>query len=483
MDTGQTITLTRSTLGRAYRAQLARDAVPAAQLAAEAVASDLLAVGYHRRLLPVPVFLSAAERTALATDLATIHRLLTSLPERLFGADAGALARGVGMNPVQQETVRRGSAGPRLVRLARSDLYREREGFKLLELNITSALGGFENAEINRAMLRHPSLARFVERHGLEYVDTLETIVSALRAECAEHLGADRPTVALADWPESYRTYEPRLRVLAALLDGMGIDAVPCHVGHLSERNGRLEVHGRPVDAVFRFFLVEEIVAPRDAELLEPVLRAVEAGTVGMFSRLDAELYGNKGALALLSDERNRDLFDAAERACIDRFLPWTRHVRPTVCEPDGSVCDLESFAKARQHDLILKPTLLHGGCGIVAGWTVPPGEWLARVAEAVDGPYVLQRRIRPLAETFPGDEVGTERTMYLNWGVFVGDPQVTGSDGYGGCIVRASADPQVGVISMSSGAQVGCVFNEPRPSAAAASPDLGSPAERESQP
>jgi hypothetical protein len=453
--------LPRSVLGSTYRAHLSDLATAPGDLIQEAAASELLEVAYRGRFLATPVFLSVAERARVATDLRIVHRLLTSLPERLFDGDVGELARAVGMTPTQVSVVRRATAGAPLVPLARSDLYRDANGFKLLELNITSALGGFENADINRAMLRHPALAKFVAAQGLGYADTLQGIVSTLRAECAPFLTGDRPVVALVDWPDSYRSYEPRLRVLARLLDPMGIDAVPCHVGQLRGGANGLEIAGRRVDAVFRFFLVEEIATPRDAELVEPVLRAVEAGAVGMFSRLDAELYGNKGALAMVSDDRNRSLFTAEELECVDRFLPWTRYVRSTVTTEEGEQRKLMELAVEQREELILKPTLLHGGSGITAGWTVPEEQWTARLAEAMGGPYVIQRRVRPQAETFPRLDGGGTEDLYLNWGVFMTDSAVTGGDGYGGCIVRGSTDPSVGVVSMSSGARVGCCFHE----------------------
>ncbi len=215
------------------------------------------------------------------------------------------------------------------------------------------------------------------------------------------------------------------------------------------------------MDIVFRFFLIEEIVTEADAALVEPVLRAAERGTVGLFSRFDAELYGNKGALAMLSDDEHRAAFSAEERACIDRFLPWTRHVRAVATDPAGAEIDLLRHAEQEQQDLILKPTLLHGGTGIVPGWTVSPEEWRAHLAEAMDGPYVLQRRIRPVAERFPATDGPGTQDLYLNWGVFLADPAATGTDGYAGCIVRGSTDPAVGVVSMGSGARVGCCFHE----------------------
>jgi hypothetical protein len=456
--------LPRSELGSAYLQHLARHGTDPAALTERVRADDLVAVAYGGRFLPAPVFLSAVERRVVAADLLTVYRLLRQLPERVFGGDVTGLARGVGMTEAQATVVQRAASGDApLVPLARSDLYREAEGFRLLELNITSALGGFEGARINRAMLTHPVLAEFVAEHGLEYVDPLRGIVDTMLVECAAHIPDDRrAVVALVDWPESFQSYEPRLHVLAALLDGMGIDAIPCHVGHVRERDGHLEVEGRRIDVIFRFFLVEEIFTAADATFVEPVLRAVERGTVGLFSRLDAELYGNKGALAMLSDDRHRSAFSADERARIDRFLPWTRHVRRTVTDNGGEVVDLHTYALARREELVLKPTLLHGGAGVVAGWTVTAEEWEKRVNDAMDGPYVLQQRVRPLPEPFPADEAGRSQQLFPIWGVFLTDPAVTGDDGYNGCVVRASTDPDVGVISMSGGARVTCAFHEP---------------------
>ncbi|WP_405166646.1 hypothetical protein OG203_17045 [Nocardia sp. NBC_01499] len=453
----------RSRLGAEYIEHVQEQGCEPADLMRHVVADELVTVAYGGRFLPSPVFLSRAERSQVADDLNQIYQLLTELPERLFRGDVGALARAVGMTTTQVDVVQRArQAGTALLPLARSDLYRGSSGFKLLELNITSALGGFESAGINRAMLLHPALASFVSDKRLAYTDTFGDIVKTLYAECAKHLNHGRhPVVALVDWPESFESYEPRLKVMAALFETLGIDAIPCHVGQIAERNGRLEVRGRPIDVVYRFFLVEEIVTPADGELVAPLLRAFEEGRVGIFSRLDAELYGNKGTLAMLSDDRNRSAFSDEERRCIDRFLPWTRHVRTTATDSVGQEVDLVAYALAHQEDLILKPTLLHGGSGIVPGWTSSQEDWKAQLAAAVGGSYVLQERIRPIPEAFPADEGSGVQELYLNWGVFLTDPRVTGADGFSGCIVRGSSDPEVGVVSMSGGARVACTFSE----------------------
>ncbi|MFE3628414.1 hypothetical protein [Streptomyces goshikiensis] len=448
----------RSRLGRAYGEELARRP-RADHPTAAARESVTLALAYQDRFLNGPAFLSEPERRTVVEDLHTVYGLLRSLPERVFGGSLTALASAVGMDPLQSALITRSARTGSLLPLGRADLYHDGTEFKLLEFNITSALGGFENADINRAMLAYPPLEEFVRRHALRYQDTLGSMVRTMYAECAAVLPTDRaPVVAVVDTVDNFAVVGPRLKVFAAKLADYGVEGIACDLGEFTYPNGRPTVSGRAVDVVFRYFLPEDLTDPASAALLEPLLIAVEGGRVGLFSRLDAELYGNKGTLAMLSDERHRDLFDAAELACVDRLLPWTRYVRPRTTDRAGSPVDTLSHALAHQHELILKPTLLHGGKGIVAGWTADAAQWEREVASAMDGPFVLQRRVRPASEPFP-DGAGGSQELFLNWGIYLG-ARGAGDDGYAGGFVRGSTDPAVGVVSMAGGATVGCVFH-----------------------
>ena len=450
----------RSRLGHAYGEQLARHpSTGSHHPTAAARESATLTLAYQERFLNGPAFLGETERRTVVEDLHTVYRLLRSLPERVFGGSITALAAAVGMDPLQSALITRSARTGALLPLGRADLYHDGTEFKLLEFNLTSALGGFENADINRAMLAYPPLEEFVRRHGLRYRDTLGRMVRTMRAECAANIPTDRaPVVAVVDTPDNFAVVGPRLRVFAAKLADYGAEGIACDLGELTYPNGRPTVAGRAVDVVFRYFLPEDLTDPAAAAQLEPLLVAVEQGRVGLFSRLDAELYGNKGTLANLSDEQHRELFDAAELACIDRLLPWTRYVRPRATDPGGARVDLLAHALAHRHELILKPTLLHGGNGITAGWEAGEAEWEHKVTSAMNGPFVLQHRVRPAAEPFP-DGAGGLQELFLNWGLYLG-ARGADDDGYAGGFVRASTDPSVGVVSMGSGAMVGCVFH-----------------------
>src|SRR3984893_5908236 len=142
----------------------------------------MLNVYYHGRYLSRPLFLGHRECEQLYADLANLRSALVSLPNRLYGGDLAAFARAMGANEVQVSAIMR-SRGVSVTKQSRADLYLDQSGFRLLELNMGSALGGMDNADMSRALLEHPVLAEFAQANGLEYVDTMREQVSNFYTE------------------------------------------------------------------------------------------------------------------------------------------------------------------------------------------------------------------------------------------------------------------------------------------------------------
>jgi hypothetical protein len=415
--------------------------------------TELLKLHYDGAYLSRPMLLGADEHARLVADVANLRAALVSLPDRLYGGDFAAFARAVGMTGLQVSAILRGR-GAAVTRQARADLYADGTGFRLLELNMGSALGGFDVADLCRGMLSDPGFAEFAAARKLGFVDTFAEQARAMLAECGIPPGR-RPVIATTDWPASFATLEPYLRACALRWADLGLDGRPCHLGQLEVRDGRVWLGADPVDVVYRLFMVEDIVDGPALALARPVLDAAARGEVTLFTPMDAEVFGSKGALAMLSDEDNRRLFSAAELASLDRILPWTRMTRPgPVTLESGARVELVEYALAHREDLALKPTLLHGGNGVVLGWSTGEDEWRAAVSAALGGPFVLQRRIRPVPELCPA-EGGEPAPWVPVWGAF------TFATGDGGVYVRATpVESNRDVVNLGQGAAVGCCFH-----------------------
>jgi hypothetical protein len=451
----------RENLTARYLDAVSRSGASAGELLATLPESDPLNVYYHGRYLSRPLFLGREECDQLYADLANLRAALISLPGRLYGGDLAAFARAVGASEVQVSAVLRSrGSSTDVTRQTRADLYADQGGFRLLELNMGSALGGMDNADTCRALLEHPVLADFSRQHDLGYVDTMAAQISNIYTDTG-FSRQSRPMLALTDWPSSYKTLEPYMRHYAARVQQLGLDENPCHIGELACRDGRVWLGDRPVDIIDRLFMLEDLhESPQAPALMDPVLSAAARDEVKIYTPLDSAIFASKGALAMLSDEENRSLFEPEELRSLDRILPWTRMVRPgPVTLEDGRRVDLLDYALRSRHDLALKPTLMHGGGGVLLGWhaDTTPQAWEEHVRAALDGPYVLQRRIRPVPELFPGER-GELVPWIVCWGAF------TTAEGYSGIFARAtSVESNVEVINLDTGAYVGsCLHVNP---------------------
>ena len=436
------------------------------QFLADLAASGLTASEFHAAFQPAtvgthfagkvltrPGLLERAQVQRLGADLETLYQCVTSLPARLFGGDLGAFALATGVPKQQVGAVVRGR-GSTPSRLSRADLYLDDTGFRLMEFNMSAALGGIDTVGLMRTMLSHPFMATFAAEHNLGYVDTMIEVAETLRAECGFPAGT-KPFVAFCDWPASFAQIEPELHKNAASLTRLGMESIACHLGQLRvDDNFDVWLGEHHVDVIYRVFLMEDLLDPSGPALIEPVLSAAERGKVRIFSPMDAELYGSKGALALLSDEANRGLFSPAELDTLDRLLPWTRMVRPGPVTVDGRSVPLEQYAIEAREELILKPVMLHGGAGVIPGWQTEPPEWASLVNEAMGQESVLQRRIYPHTELFPSDDGPVEHLLV--WGAFLG------TRGYAGMYLRGRpAEGGAAVLNVATGAIGSCCFHE----------------------
>jgi hypothetical protein len=324
-----------------------------------------------------------------------------------------------------------------------------------MELNTGSSLGGWQMGEFGRAMLYDAEFRAFAEAEGLVYPDPLAAIASVLLDECPGIDLASRPVLAITDWPDGFEKSKCWLDFVVPGWLRLGFDARVCHLGELEYRDGHPYVHGKRIDVVYRIFLPGEIGDDqRSYDLVAPLLAAVERGDTYLFAPLDCELYGNKGSLAMLSDERNRAALAPEERELVDRVLPWTRFVRDERVDVEGESLDLLAYVLANKHRLTLKPTILYGGLGVVTGWTTSDEVWAEQVRAAVDGPYVVQERVVPVTERFASPDGSGFEELVVAYGVM----QI--GSRYAGMLARGVPDPNVGIVNMPAGARIGCAFH-----------------------
>ena len=416
---------------------------------------EVYAKSFGQLLLDRPLFVPEPEITAFAADLGVLFELLVSLPDRLFDGDVRRYCAALGMDERLAELMCRG-AGGRPVPYARADAYHDGESFKLLELNIGSQLGGIDTAQVNRALLVLPEFADFAERHRLGHIDTAARVARTLRRR-AEAVTDGEPVIALI---ESTGGLSSHRHVFAAIQEAMlqhGVRLLLGEIQELGERNGKITLRGTELDVVLRYFIAPELVDdPAAQQVLDMMLRADEAGRTILHTPLRGAAFDSKGSLAMLHDPRVSATFTSAERAVVERVMPWTALLGEKRYRADAHA-ELMAKCRAERDGLVIKPGVGVGGVGTVIGHTVTDEVWQQALLDAASGDHVVQARVRPATEPVVDADTGAVQQWVANWGVFVD------AEGYAGSFVRALKPSDGAVVAYSNpGTRGTCVFTTP---------------------
>lgn len=392
------------------------------------------------RLLGRPLFVSGDDTMRFGDQLRSLFDLLTELPKRVLDGDLDLYCAAVGLDGERADVVRRFAHLPPMP-FGRADAYRVDGAFKLLELNVCGSVGGIDTVCVAQALSRVPAFAAFADDHELTFTDTGRAVTDAMRSAVGD---TETVTVALVVPDGEFDDHRAYLLPYAELFRAHGLCAVAGEIGDVSERHGRLFLHGRQVDVVHRLMSDLEL-----ARAGEAVLRAHEEGRVVLWTGLENQRVNTKGALALLADERVRAALTVAERELVDDVVPWTRQV---------TAGDLVDYCRSRREHLVLKPSHGYGGDGIAVGWQTDDADWAALLDEGAGRAWVVQERVVPAREQVIDPDTGRVDDWVAVWGVFVTE------HGYSGSHIRAvpADSPDPIIRRKAEGARNTGVFHYP---------------------
>lgn len=271
--------------------------------------------------------------------------------------------------------------------IARPDVVIGPQGPKFVELNVCGALGGPVEVHCRLQVWRR----LHADRHGRPPFASPDPL--AVRAEMFRALCAD---LAAA----------PRVAVVGSAREMGG------HSRYFDLQVERLRAHGLTA----RFFEPEDLheawdcpphrcypVGLRDFTIPDweglgidtaPVQAALDHGCLLLTTQTSTFL-ASKLTLGMLSE--GAPWMSAAERALVERYLPWTRVLTPRWTSRGGRRVDLVPFALANRESLVLKAGL--GMCGreVVIGRDAEQAAWEAAVTAAAEaGASVVQDYVAP---------------------------------------------------------------------------------------
>jgi hypothetical protein len=273
------------------------------------------------------------------------------------------------------------------------------ERLRFTEYNAETPAGSAYNDALTELFLALPGARPFLRTHALRPLPGRPHVLHALLAAYAQWSGRrEAPVIGILDWKE-VPTYSEFV-LYQEYCSAMGLRCVIADVRDCELVHGKLHAAGTPIDLIYKRVLIGELIAREGLE--HAIVRAVRSGSVCMVNPFRCKILHKKASLAVLSDERNAHLFDAAERQAIAEHIPWTRLVEERKTEFQGQPIDLVPWMMRQRERLVLKPNDDYGGAGIVLGWEVAEVAWAAAIKRALAEPFIVQERIGLPEESFP---------------------------------------------------------------------------------
>jgi uncharacterized circularly permuted ATP-grasp superfamily protein len=332
----------------------------------------------------------------------------------------------------------------------------ERGGLRFTEYNAETPAAAAYNDVLAEVTLGLPVMAEFLRRFEVRPQPSRQNVMHALLDSWHQWSGRrDRPHIAILDWRD-VPTYSEFV-ITAEYLRSQGLDCTIADPRDVEYADGALIAGGMKVDLIYKRVLISELI--ERGGLDHPVVRAVRERAVCMVNPFHCKILHKKASLAVLSDERNAELFSTRQKEAIEAHIPWTRVVEERHTLVHGQEVDLLRYMVDNRESLVLKPNDEYGGTGIVLGWTCSPEAWQAAVRTAIDEPFVVQERVAIPTEAYPslvngkftiGDRI-LDTAPFIYYGGYMD-----------GCLTRLSTDALVNVTA-GGGSSLATFVVEPR--------------------
>lgn len=400
--------------------------------------------------LPRPVFVDAHEIGELVADIVSIVHTIYSLPARVFGGSHSDFLHAIGHTDEAVAAISAGSLG-NIQPYGRADVLHCAEGYKVVELNTSSAVGGYWISQAGTSLMRRKDFAAFASQNAVSFTDAIETLVYRLRQLAGSVAGTDSPLIALVEEDGSgFKAHG----VVSNLKDhGLTVEHV--ELGDVGcGDDGKITIHqDTPVDVVLRYFIARDVAkTPGGLAKLKVLADAHRLGKTAFFTALDSDLVEPKSTLALLYEPAVWKVLHDDERDAIQRRVPLTRMIQTGHFGHDFGVAP--GFVSAKD-DWVLKPFNGSGGRGVVLGSEVTAQEWDEQVLRTQDLPYVAQQRVWSTEEQMI--DPGTRKSEHwrLHYGIFYSEEEGFLGGIAGGTPVGGSAIMAPGVSTFRRG----CIF------------------------
>lgn len=340
----------------------------------------------------------------------------------------------------------------------RLDLTYTEDGFKILEVNVGSSIGGWQVQSFEKVIRSfHPQLTDPATGIKYESRNSQEIYIKFLVDKILSQVGSHQPMINVfigVGHIDNDKIAQDIIDFFGGLLQKefkkRGIQG-NAHTGKytsLALKNGKLCLKDEIMHGVVAFRVEEDEHIPAD------VFRAFIMDEIYFPDHLATGMYGDKRNLALLRELAEKNTFSKADNALIMKHIPWSSEISNKVVTYNNDTQPLIEILKIYKEKLVIKAAQGYQGKDVFIGKFSSDKEWEHAITIGMSkADFIAQEYNESIDYLAPNrDHEWTDHKLI--WGAF------GFGDHYGGVWARQSeVKTDVGVINSATGAVEAIVY------------------------
>jgi hypothetical protein len=338
----------------------------------------------------------------------------------------------------------------------RLDLTYTQNGFKVLEANMGSSLGGWQIQSLESLIRNSHSELMDPEKSGnYKGTDTVSIYVKFLVKQIIKSGCIDNGTLNLfidmKDIEEGTQQQQNLdffngffKRELAE--NGLRGEALTGNINLLELVDGKLRLQDKVINGVIFITL--------DVNPTPAIFRAFMIDRLYFPDHLGVSLLGDKGNLGILLELAQAGKFSARENELMIKHIPWTSSVENKKVIFKHKDYNLIELLKANKNSFVIKAARGFQGKDVFVGKFLSDDEWIKALETALESRLFIAQEFSDSVDFLAPNEQNEWTPHKLIWGAF------GFGDAYGGVWVRMSeVKSNAAVINSATGAVEAIVF------------------------
>ncbi|ODB35876.1 hypothetical protein BB427_16340 [Pseudoalteromonas sp. BMB] len=409
-------------------------------------------------LNPFPLFIDSKSKQSLAECTAQVIRLTVKMIRGMVEESLEAASAFYDIEPDILKRIVDIDIESQI--LCRSDIVVNEDVMKVLELNVSSNMGGWESSIYDQVYRSQAFIGDFLAEHPqVSVTDPIIQLIHSLKFAIDSVVSDENQERWIAVFIPAEMMGSPVIEFVNNQFSH-AIESLDCKLSvvflsdetQLSFEDDRVSLSDKAIHCI----MVMGPTSPLSLESKnrEKILNAFFAGNLVLPDSPLHEVLNDKRNLALLL-ERCQTHFTTEECQQIQSYIPWSVQSDSEVCVYKGKEHILKDLLLSAKDDFVLKLNFSHGGKDVYIGRSMGDDEWQTVVLDAVkNANYVAQEFCIPgCIHGLLDDKIASFHPV---WGIF------SFSGSYSGVFVRMLTNEQFsssGVVNTHNGAQETIVY------------------------